>query len=370
MRDWRYVPELALREVYKSLGRRDRLSCTLVCPQWRNAMDYVGLWRKMTVHIDSDFTEPSTIFLTRYYHKYLQSLDLSWATPALSQSKWSHLRYDDLTKKVGRYLIILYDSYVQLSHLKISDWYNIFHMRKLSYFLIRFIKYQHNLRTLHLSNANFYAIDFSKILASCMNSSTCLVELNVRYSSAYAKKRFDGWIFASCLETFVSLRELTVDYWIFCDFAVKVQTENHNFVKAKIILNENEGASENLPEITSENWSNMRKIFPNLTVHLLIDRALKFDEIDLILKPQMPLTHFSSRLFFEDVQDDSYEYKQALKLLADRFKKTIESVKLEIDLDSKRLTREIHYILFRCKKLKSLRYNCEELMTGRILLLR
>jgi hypothetical protein len=156
MGDWENLPLELLVHLYSYLSRRDRLSCSLVCEHWRHGLDHVILWKTMIVHIDTDLMgnkvccrkcvvsrrsvpEPSTILLLRDYCKYIKNLEFGWAVPHRN-NKWGPVKYKELTKKAVRFFLILYDSFIQISCLRIFNWFDFVSFQKVTYHLARFLK--------------------------------------------------------------------------------------------------------------------------------------------------------------------------------------------------------------------------------------
>lgn len=141
-------------------------------------------------------------------------------------------RHKDTLKRVGRFLVLLFERNVQLKHLVIFDWYDIHQLKKLCYLLMRFVKYvssyitlrflitvitrcQNHLETVTLVNANLNNTNFANILIACMRSKSTITSLNLHYSTYNSWRLFDSWVFTNCLEMFQNLEVLTVDCWIF-----------------------------------------------------------------------------------------------------------------------------------------------------------
>lgn len=170
--DWRYLPKEILGHIFSYLTRYDKLAFTLVCPQWDYATDTPTFWKKVTVRIDEDFfgwyfihvfdlviytyfSEPSLIFLTKKYFRYIKILEIGWTSPPLHNLRLSYMKHKDVIKRVGKFLIFLYERFVQIQHLIIFDWYDIYHLRKLSYLLLRFLKYVPTRFVTNLSNTSY-----------------------------------------------------------------------------------------------------------------------------------------------------------------------------------------------------------------------
>lgn len=54
MVDPQNLPWEVLAHIFEYLPRRDRLACSMVCPQWKDGLDYFKLWNTLIVHIDTD----------------------------------------------------------------------------------------------------------------------------------------------------------------------------------------------------------------------------------------------------------------------------------------------------------------------------
>lgn len=92
-------------------------------------------------NVHKDFTlllDPSTMICTRYFSKYIKSLEIGWAHPERMGS-WLPLKHRALTKRTVRWLSVLIESNVQLNYIKIFDWYDVFKCKKIIYHLNRFL---------------------------------------------------------------------------------------------------------------------------------------------------------------------------------------------------------------------------------------
>lgn len=150
------IPTEIITEIFQYLPRTDRLSCSLVCRRWKEALNRKDLWKKVVLKIDKDFLgkilfqnnlisniyhfiEPSTILLTEEYKRYINALEIGWEHPQL-QNRWLPLKVQDLTKRVVRFLFILHESSIQIDWLRIFEWYEAYPFKKIVYHFSRFLK--------------------------------------------------------------------------------------------------------------------------------------------------------------------------------------------------------------------------------------
>lgn len=84
--------------------------------------------------------EPSTTLLTRQYHRHIKHLKLTWCNSELP-ARWIPHKFQEISKRACRYVIILKECLVQLKSIKINDWYEICRFKKLTYLLSQFLRY-------------------------------------------------------------------------------------------------------------------------------------------------------------------------------------------------------------------------------------
>lgn len=57
------VPTEIITEILQYLSRPDRLSCSLVCRKWKEALNRKSLWKKLVLKIDKDFLGITFIYV-------------------------------------------------------------------------------------------------------------------------------------------------------------------------------------------------------------------------------------------------------------------------------------------------------------------
>ncbi|XP_068904793.1 F-box only protein 39-like isoform X2 [Tenebrio molitor] len=299
MGDWENLPLELLVHLYSYLSRRDRLSCSLVCEHWRHGLDHVILWKTMIVHIDTDLMEPSTILLLRDYCKYIKNLEFGWAVPHRN-NKWGPVKYKELTKKAVRFFLILYDSFIQISCLRIFNWFDFVSFQKVTYHLARFLK--------------------------------------------------------SCIEQLTYLKTFKLDYFILsCKLIDSILTsKNRCLENLDIILKE---TSWHDHVIDDEQWCLLSSACPNLKVTLVIRNVYHYGELRLYLKQSMPIVSLSIVLPRVLDRGGRCNFRKTLNLLVTNYHRTLEIVDLHVKNENEILDDILMMMLRRCSKLKSFVFN-------------
>ncbi|KAJ3628798.1 hypothetical protein MTP99_013237 [Tenebrio molitor] len=69
------------------------------------------------------------------------------------------------------FFLILYDSFIQISCLRIFNWFDFVSFQKVTYHLARFPKNQASLKNVIFdNNINKHSANYTKLLTSCMGS--------------------------------------------------------------------------------------------------------------------------------------------------------------------------------------------------------
>ncbi|KAF7264701.1 uncharacterized protein LOC143200505 [Rhynchophorus ferrugineus] len=358
--DWTSLPAVPLGDIFGRLSRRDKLSFTMVCSSWKNAVTCGLFWKKLVVRIDEDFVDSSLIHLTQDFYRYVRMLSIGWAGPVWQQRlKWPELKYRDLTKRVGKFLVILYERSVQVEVLEITNWYDIFYLRKLGYLMLRFIKNQNNLVSITLNNANLYDMNFVNILVSCLRSKSSLRQLHIHYSAGMTQKNFDSWVFTSCTEQFVNITTMTLNFWVFWHFFSKLQVRLVKLTQLDLYLDEGMRIVEKVtfPEIPQKQWELFPILLPNVFVNFILRKSLTDTHIQLTLQKVFPIVSFVWK--YKLSKDCSLKAcSDCLRLLAEYHRDTLQIVIIVApDVDELLLLQKIVMLKRRCKKLKCLMFN-------------
>ncbi|XP_068904783.1 F-box only protein 39-like isoform X1 [Tenebrio molitor] len=354
MGDWENLPLELLVHLYSYLSRRDRLSCSLVCEHWRHGLDHVILWKTMIVHIDTDLMEPSTILLLRDYCKYIKNLEFGWAVPHRN-NKWGPVKYKELTKKAVRFFLILYDSFIQISCLRIFNWFDFVSFQKVTYHLARFLKNQVSLKNVIFDNINMHSANYMKLLTSCLGSRATITSLDIR-SCYYCQSSFDSIYFRSCIEQLTYLKTFKLDYFILsCKLIDSILTsKNRCLENLDIILKE---TSWHDHVIDDEQWCLLSSACPNLKVTLVIRNVYHYGELRLYLKQSMPIVSLSIVLPRVLDRGGRCNFRKTLNLLVTNYHRTLEIVDLHVKNENEILDDILMMMLRRCSKLKSFVFN-------------
>ncbi|CAG9763054.1 unnamed protein product [Ceutorhynchus assimilis] len=358
---WRFMPMEILGIVFRYLmRRRDKLAFILVCPEWMEAVDFKVFWAKFIVKIDEDFSEPSLIYLTQKYYKYITILEIGWGNTR--NHSLFFMRFRDIIKRVGRFFTILYEHYVQLHRLNIFDWYDVHALRKLSYLLMRFMKRQYYLKAVTLNNANFPDIAFSNSLLAFLRSKSSLKHMTLHFSTFNARKLFDCFAFSTTMELFQNLEIISIDCWIFYKFFDKLQMKFNKVRLIYLYLDYTFKKAEPVIRIRQCQWEKFHEYFPHAVVNYIIDRPMKDKQFEGILQSQYILVSFIWNYYpyKESCLVDCY---QCLQRIVDLQSENIEYINLTLptdDLDT--LQYKLRSFKRICSKLKSFLLNNEELM--------
>ncbi|XP_030764698.1 F-box only protein 39-like [Sitophilus oryzae] len=358
--DWRTVPTVALCSIFEILTRRDRLAFVMVCQSWKEAVTCSRFWRKFVVYIDQDFMEPSLIHLTQEFYKYIKHLVIGWRTPMWEHRlKWPELKYKDLTKRVGKFLVILYERSVQINVLEINNWYDVFYIRKLGYLMLRIVKNQYGLTSITLNNANFHDMNFINILVSCLRSKSTLEEIHVHYLSTLTQRNFDGWIFTSCTEQFTNLKVFTVNIWVFWHFYSRLQVTLSKLTELNLYLDDSARIIDKItfPDIAESQWDMFHVLLPNVLVNLSVKKFLTDSQMKTIVQQSFPLASF---VWKYKVNKECCRKTCAicLRLLTNNHRDTLQTVVIAVpDVSEVPFIQRIIFLKNKCKKLQYFCFN-------------
>ncbi|XP_066151346.1 uncharacterized protein [Euwallacea fornicatus] len=359
--DWSYMPLEILYKIFNLLSYYDKLAFMSSCSRWRDAAETATIWRKLQVQVDTDLNEPSIIFLTQKYYKYIEHLEIGWSVSYSQSDKKGAPRHKETVKKVGRFLVLLFERLVQLKSLTITEWYDLYQLKKLSYLLIRFIKHQSQLESLKLVNANMNNMSFSNILIACLKSKRTLTSISLRYSTFNSKRLFDSTVFTNCIEMFYNLEILTLDCWIFMQFFSKLQAR---FKKLKVLNLHLDNSTKRIDTLNIMQEGQKDKFFaclPKARVHLIVEKPMTDNQFMQILQNYYPLVSFEWT--YSPYMETCYmDCCQCLERLVSLQQDTLEAIKLVLPLAEEKLKDKISHIKQKCYNLESFQFNNVELM--------
>ncbi|ENN76696.1 F-box only protein 39-like [Dendroctonus ponderosae] len=362
--DWTTLPNEILGNIFKLLPSRDKMSFSSTCRRWRDAVETPSLWKKLNVKVDEDFNEPSVIFLTQNYHHYIEELEIGWSVPYVLSEKVFCLRHKETVKRVGRFLILLFERFVQVKHLVIHEWYDIYQLKKLCYLLMRFLKQQNRLESLTLINANMNEMNFSNLLMACLRSKSTIKHIALHYSTYNSRKYFDSWNFANSVEMFYNLETLTIDCWIFLLFFNKVCILQVRICKLKTLnlyMDDTIRKLDTISIVRESQWEMFFVYLPRATVNLNVDKPMRDEQFKKIIQKHYPLITFTWN--YPNYKESCYvDCCQCLERLANLQFKTLENIRLTLPLSEEQLKDKIGYIQKKCRKVKSFVFNNVELI--------
>ncbi|KAJ8922321.1 hypothetical protein NQ315_004264 [Exocentrus adspersus] len=348
------IPIEILTEIFKYLPRTDRMSCSLVSQKWKDALDRKDLWKKIILHIDKDFLEPSTILLTSEYYRHINSLEIGWEKPQI-QNRWLPLKIHDLTKRVVRYMFILNENGVQIKSFKIFEWYDVYPLKKIIYHLARFLRIQTGLEKIVFYNTNLPKTECLRILDACLNSKQSVSSLEIHNYFYNYNTAFDTVEFLGYLQEFNYLKELKIDYFIFCGRRIiDVIAENGrvHLKNVEIFFDETDIHSHIIPD---RKWRKLRRCCPNLKMSVTIKNICHYEQIEFIfLMRNMPLSAFSMHTGSKYNQTVSRNFEGTLTRLIKNHWKTLEFVNLQLKNNKESIDNLLLQIIQKCPKLKTL----------------
>lgn len=355
------MPQEIVCQIFVLLPRKDRLSFTLVCPEWMHATDIPTIWKKLSVIVNEDFIEPSLIYLTQRYFRYIKVLEIGWNHPMRQNSTIPQLRHKEIVKRVGRLFVLLFERLVQIQHLVISNWHDIYHLKKLSYLLLRFIKYQCNLQSITLNNANLYDMNFANILIGCLRSKSAVKHINLHYTTYNSRKLFDSWVFTNCMELFYNLETLSIDCWIFWQFFNKLQVRYCRLRQLNLYLDDSMKKFDNLITIRETQWQMFFVYLPRATVNLKVEKPMNDEQFRTIIQKFYPLFSFTWTYPYP-TETCQFDCNQCLERLTNLQYGTLEYIHLNLPLEMWHLKDKISYIKRKCKNVRSFIFNDIELI--------
>ncbi|KAG5880164.1 hypothetical protein JTB14_001654 [Gonioctena quinquepunctata] len=356
--DWQgYIPTEVLSEIFKYLTKYDKLSCSLVCQKWKEALDRRNLWKKINIRVDHDFLEPSTTALMQDYLRHIEHLEFGWEKP-LVQNRWLPLKVHELTKRVVRYLFSLIENDVQLVCFKIFEWHDLYPFKKIIYHLCRFLKSQKKLKILIFRNANLPRTECLKVLEACSVSKNTLKSLEIRNNSYSFDTAFEGPDFLFFLKDFAFLEELKLDYFILSRervIDILAESGQEHLCHLELFFDKSDLESIIIPE---RKWRKLKELCPNLKVSITIKDVCHYEQIEFIfLMENIPLSSFSLITNSKYNQRRSREFERTLVRLIDNYQESLECVRLELKNNRENLDHLLLNIILKCSKLKRLLFD-------------
>ncbi|XP_049817358.1 F-box only protein 39 isoform X2 [Aethina tumida] len=350
MTNWQKLSLTALVAIYGYLPRKDRLACAMVCSQWKRAMDQVELWDYMVVNIDDDLMDPSTMICTRYFSKYIKSLEIGWAHPERMGS-WLPLKHRALTKRTVRWLSVLIESNVQLNYIKIFDWYDVFKCKKIIYHLNRFLV-QDNLSNITFNNLNMYRDDCIKLFISSLSkgSNETINYISLHNTSCY-QLAYDSQQFQSLVQGLSNLKVIELDYFILSRSVIRALIGRHNKNLRYLHVGIRDASGS---PILEEDWRKLSHSCPQLTVGFTITNVVHYDAVCNFLKPNIPLSSFS---MYTGMGDQSKRhFRRSIHLLVKHYHETLENINLQLRNHSEILDDDILNLVKSCPKLTGVNF--------------
>ncbi|XP_017786291.1 PREDICTED: F-box only protein 39-like [Nicrophorus vespilloides] len=169
------MPGEILTKIFSFLPRRDRFICMCMCSQWKEAMDVPCLWKHMSVRLDVDFFEVSTIQLTIEFCKYIKSLELKFEYPE-EPIQWINYKMMDITKRTYRFLSIFVNKNLQITRICFSNFCYFYRSKKILYYLSMFLRSQYKIKVISFNGSYFSKKSLIRILASSITANQCSIE--------------------------------------------------------------------------------------------------------------------------------------------------------------------------------------------------
>ncbi|KAL1517635.1 hypothetical protein ABEB36_001373 [Hypothenemus hampei] len=359
--DWSRMPFEILCYIFQFFSYRDKLVFLSVCTQWQKAVGAPLFWKKIIVKIDRDLNEPSLLYLIQKYYMHIEILEIGWSVPYASRLKYPEMNYKEIVKRVGRFLILFFERRIQLKHLVIANWYDIYQLRKLCYFLVRIIRHQTSLESITLHNANLNEMNFSKILVLCTLTRHTINQLNIHYSTFNAKRFFDWWVFTNCIEMFDNLTVLTIDCWIFLQFFYKLRVTLHKLELLNLYVANTRKKCDGLIIVNQTDWEKFVICMPKTVVTLKMDNPMSDKRFERILQKHYPLVAFEWNYLFYN-ESCLKDCQQCLERLVKEQQNVLEKIRLNIPLERNQLQDIIDWIRKKCQKLQSFVFNNQDLL--------
>nr|XP_023022474.1 uncharacterized protein LOC111510768 isoform X1 [Leptinotarsa decemlineata] len=351
------IPTEIVSEIFKYLTKNDKLSCSMVCQKWKEALDRRDLWKQIVICVDQDFLEPSTTLMTQKYLRHIKNLEIGWEKP-LIQNRWLPLKVHELTKRVVKYIFSLIENDVQVECFKIFEWYDIYPFKKIIYHLSRFLKTQRKLRSLIFRNANLPKSECLKIFEACVMSKYTIKSLEIRNNLYIYNTAFDTPEFVVHLKEFVFLQELKLDYFILSrPRVIDVLAENgQNYLRLlELFFDETDLESIIIPE---RKWKKLKQKCPKLKVSISIRNVCHYEQIEFIfLMEDIPLSSFSLVTNSRYNQRRSRDFERTLLRLINNYHESLECVKLDLKNNKENLDNLLIEIILKCPRLKKLLFD-------------
>ncbi|XP_072401263.1 F-box only protein 39-like [Diabrotica undecimpunctata] len=351
------IPVEIVSEIFRYLSRPDRLACSVVCQKWHNALSRRYLWKRIVLHVDRDFLEPSTTLFVREYCKCIRTLEIGWNRP-LVQNRWLPLKVHDLTKRVIHFICVLYENNIQLSCFRFFEWHDIYAFKKIIFHVSRFLKTQSNLKKLIFHNINLPRTECMRVLESCLGSKFSVTSLEIHNNYYNFNTAFATLEFVVFLEEFLNLSELKLDYFILSRPRVMDVIAENCSTKLKfleIYVDEIDLHSIIIPE---KQWKRLRKACPDIKVSIKIKNICHYEQIKFIfLMKAIPLNYFTLISNNKFNQKVSRNFEATLLRLIRNYHDTLERINLDLKNNRENLDHVIFSMILKCPKLKKLYFD-------------
>ncbi|XP_044735430.1 F-box/LRR-repeat protein 8-like [Chrysoperla carnea] len=356
MAEWDSLPELILTHILGYLPRRDRIYCGMVCRTWSRALDNPILWRHLKVYIDSDLKEPWTNILTMKFGRYIHSLDLAWSKPYMPR-QWIRDRLNLIAHDSCRYFMLLTGEGVQLTCLRLTDWFFAWKFKKMTYHLSNFISTQTKLEYVSFYNANLGPPEMLKLLSSCTRSShNSLRYVDIRSAFHEWQTAFSFPRFIRALERLQFLTVLKIDYPSLSNETLYAIGRSANNVLSFLDIRVRDSDSRG-HLISEDAWHDLCSKCKNLRVGLKLINICHFEDTSYLLVRGMPLRNFSMISGFVWDQSRSRNLRATLKLLIVNFYETLVEVHLHLRNNREQLDDLLITMLKQCPLLQKLDYD-------------
>ncbi|XP_022904161.1 F-box only protein 39-like [Onthophagus taurus] len=353
LKTWDLLPTDVLALIFSFLPRRDRLSCSMVCMLWKEAINSPQLWKHMVIIIDKDLlSDPSTVLLTRDYHQFIKSLELTWSRPYIPL-RWLPTKLSEIVKRTTRFFNILTENFVQLRSLKMHWWNDLTRFKKIVYHMSLFLKIQACLTDLCFFNAMLNKCDFVKFIASCMNCKMTVTNLDIRNSFYNVDDELDSVQLIDCIEHLNGLRQLKVDFPVFRREIMHLLSSGRNtslnMVEVHVF------ASDMIP-IRNSDWRDVSLKLSNLNVALHFIGMLDLDSVVSLLQRSIPLHTFTVTTARAWQNYTPNSCKELFRVLTSNYKNSLEIIDCRLYENVDTIDDILFHLLINCTKLKKFSY--------------
>ncbi|KAG8037124.1 hypothetical protein G9C98_004446 [Cotesia typhae] len=358
---WDQLPELILTLIFDYLECRDRFSVDRTCQSWSRALAAPVLWRSITIFIDRDLRSDSspTKQLAGKYGQYIRKLELAWSRPYILPSE-TRASWNIRAKEGVEFIAVIKNKAVQLKQLVLTDWFfgsNWNHRSKLLYAVAHFLRFQRNLTSLSLLNANLGVSDvlrlFRAVSWSCGDS---LKHLDIRGAFKDWQAPHSNSRYLQYLERLHTLTTFKLDYPALSDLALnslalaapKVLRELH------ISVRDSDARQHTIQDAA---WHNLVAVCPQLTVSYTIVNISHYEDISYLLVPSVPLSRFHMYGGHVWDQSRSRNFRSTIGLLISYYSKSLSEVMLQLRNNREQLDDLLVALVERCRRLTNFQYN-------------